>query len=116
VLADGLKEMGLAQARAGEEKERIIGFARRLGNGLGGGVSVVVIITHDEGFEGVFGLKASSRMAEELRSIGSGTGLALALASGADKPLAPAPAGLTWNLTFRFWPEACMRTSWIKPK
>ena len=61
VLANGVQQMRLAQTHPAIKEKRIVGFARRLRDGHGGGMGVVVVLTHDEGFEGVFGIQGNFR-------------------------------------------------------
>ena len=57
VLANGVEQMRFAQAHSAIKKERIVGFAGRLRDRHGGGMGVVVVFTHDKGFEGVLGIE-----------------------------------------------------------
>ena len=56
-VADGVHEMGLAQAHAPIEEQGIIGMARGLGHRLGGGVGYPVGVAHHEGIEGIPGVQ-----------------------------------------------------------
>jgi hypothetical protein len=53
VLADRVQQVGFAQADSAVEKERIVGFAGRLGHGLGGGAGEIVVVADDERFKRV---------------------------------------------------------------
>ena len=57
VMADGVQQVGFAQAHAAVEEKRVVGLAGRLGDGLGGGVGKVVVVADHEGFEGVLGIE-----------------------------------------------------------
>ena len=57
VLADGMEQMGLAQADAAVEEERIVGFAGHLCDGEGCRVGKIVVVADNERFKSVFGIK-----------------------------------------------------------
>jgi hypothetical protein len=57
VLADGVQQMGLAQAHAAVKKQGVVGFSGRLGDGLGGGVGEIVVVADDERLKGVLGIE-----------------------------------------------------------
>ena len=59
VLADSVKQVCLAQPNPAVEKQRIVGFARRLGDREGCAMSEVVIVAHHEGVEGVVWIEAA---------------------------------------------------------
>jgi hypothetical protein len=63
VLADGMKQMRLAQADAAVKEERVIGFAGCLGDGERGGVGKVIVIANNKGFERVLGIKTKFTIA-----------------------------------------------------
>ena len=48
MLADGVKQMRLAQPDAAVKEKRIVGFARRLGHGQRGGVGKIIVVADDE--------------------------------------------------------------------
>ena len=64
VLADGVEQVGFAEADAAVEKKWIIGFAGSLGDGQRGGVGKIVVIADDKGFERVLGIKTDFPVVE----------------------------------------------------
>ena len=57
VLADGVQQMGLAQADAAVKEKRVVGFAGRLGDGQRGGVGEIVVVADDKRVERVLGIE-----------------------------------------------------------
>ena len=57
VLADGVKQMRLAEADAAVKKKRIVGFAGRLGNGERGGIGEIVVVADNKRFKCIFGIE-----------------------------------------------------------
>ena len=53
LMADGVQQVGLAEAHAAVEEERVVALRRVLGDGLGGGVGELVGLAHDERAEQV---------------------------------------------------------------
>ena len=58
VLADCVQQVGLAEPDAAVEKEGIVGFARRLRDGLRGGVGEIVVVANDKCFKRVLRIEA----------------------------------------------------------
>ena len=56
-MADGVHEVGLAQARPAVDVEGVVGLGRILGHGHGGGVGELVAAADDEVLEGVIGVE-----------------------------------------------------------
>jgi hypothetical protein len=56
-MADGVHEMGLAQAGSAVDIERVVGFSRFFGDGHRGGMGKLVAGADDEIFEGVIGVQ-----------------------------------------------------------
>ena len=48
MLADGVKQMRLAESDAAVKKKRVVGFAGRLGDGERGSIGKIIIIADDE--------------------------------------------------------------------
>ena len=68
LVADRVQQVGLAEADAAVDEERVVGLRRQLGDGLAGGLGELVGVADDEGVEGVArgetgrtGPRASSR-------------------------------------------------------
>ena len=57
VVADGMEEVGLAEAGRGVEEEGVVGLAGELGDGEGGGVGQAVALADDELLESVAGVE-----------------------------------------------------------
>ena len=60
VLRDRLQEVGLAEAGAAVDEERVVRLRRRLGDGERGGVGEAVGRADDEGVEGVLRVEAAA--------------------------------------------------------
>ncbi len=54
-LADGLQQVGLAQPDAAVDEQRVVGGARLIGHGHGGGVGELIVRAGDEIIEAVVG-------------------------------------------------------------
>lgn len=52
-LADGVEQMGFAKANSAIDKKRVVGFARRLGDGEGGGMGKGVVAADDKSVESI---------------------------------------------------------------
>ncbi len=70
VVADRVQEVGLAEPRRGVEEERVVGLARKLGDGEGGRVGEAVAVADDELLEAVAGVERNS-VRLDLGSIGA---------------------------------------------
>ena len=61
VVADGVQQVGLAQARVAVDEQRVVGAGRRLGDGDGRGVGEPVAVADDEAVEDVLGVQSRVR-------------------------------------------------------
>ena len=64
-MADGVQQVGLAQADAAPDKERIPRLARSVGGGHGRGMRQPVAGAHDKGLEDVVGRECRLGLLEE---------------------------------------------------
>ena len=78
VVADGVQQVGLAESGVAVHQERVVGLARRLGDGDRGGVGEPVGGPDHEGLEGVARVQRAVRDAGGQRGAGSCRQIALA--------------------------------------
>ncbi|MNS87957.1 hypothetical protein D3C72_1219150 [compost metagenome] len=75
VVGHRMHEVGLAQAHAAVDEERVVGFGGAVGHGLGGGMGEVAVRADHEGLEGVLGVQnAQHRTRGAGRRRGGGRG------------------------------------------
>ena len=64
-VADGVQQVGLAQAHPAVEEERVVGLARVFGHGHAGGVRQAVAGADHEVFKGVAGIQGDIGLADD---------------------------------------------------
>jgi len=57
IVADGVHQVGLAQAHAAMDEQGVVGIGGGLGHGQGGGMSKAVVAAYHKGIEGILGVQ-----------------------------------------------------------